>query len=65
MAVTKWDRSLIETEGLRSRILPEFRPLFNHLIELAKDARKRGSYKRAGRELAMARRLLKHGEAKR
>jgi hypothetical protein len=64
MAVTKWDRSLIETEALKPRILPEFRPLFLHLIVLAKDAHKRKSFKQAGRELAMARRLLKHGEAK-
>jgi hypothetical protein len=64
MAVSKWDRSLIETEALKPRVLPEFRPLFNHLIELAKDAHKRGSFKRAGRELLMARKLLKHGEAK-
>lgn len=63
MAVTKWEKSLIETEALRPRILPEFRSLFNHLIDLAKDAHKRGSFKRSGRELAMARRLLKHGEA--
>jgi hypothetical protein len=64
MAVTKFERSLIETEALRPRILPQFRSLFDHLIDMAKHSHKNYP-KRAGQELAHARKLLKHGEAKR
>lgn len=64
MAVTKFERSMIETEALKKRVLPEFRPLFNHLIEMAKHMHKQGYPKIAGQHLAKARGLLKHGEAK-
>lgn len=59
---SKYDKSLAATIELRPKILPEFLPLFDHCLNLAADAHKRGNAKRAGMDLLHARRLLKYGE---
>jgi len=57
--VSKYDRSLIETQAVRDFVPRDMRPLFDHLIVLAKDSHKAGYAKRSGRELAHARKLAK------
>lgn len=54
---TKYQRSVEDTEAVRSDVKHDLRPLFDHLVHLADDSHKHGYYKRAGRELRMARRL--------
>lgn len=55
--ISKFERSLIETEGLKVAVAADMRSLFEHCIELARDSHKRGYPKRAGQELAHARKL--------
>ncbi len=55
--VSTYDRRLIETRALRDYVPSDRRPLFDHLLTLAQDSAKRGNAKRAGRELAHARKL--------
>ncbi len=59
MAVTKFEKSQIETATLREYVPKEMRALFDHLLELAKHSHKSGYPKRAGQELAHARKLAK------
>ena len=62
MALTKYEKSRMDTIEMRHRVLADFLPLFDHMIKLADDSYKHGYAARAGRELLHARRLLKHGE---
>ena len=55
--ISKFDRSLIQTEGVRVAVANDMRALFDHCLELARDSHKRGYAKRAGQELAHARKL--------
>lgn len=59
MAVTKYEKSLIETKALRPYVPSDMRALFDHLISLAAHSHKSGYPKRAGRELLHARKLAK------
>lgn len=59
MAVSKWEKSLIETAAVRPFVKKDLLPLFDHCIVLAKDSHKRGYAKRAGQELLHARKLAK------
>jgi len=61
MALSKYEKSRIATLELREKILPEFLPLFDHCVNLAADAHRRGSHTRAGQDLLHARRLTKYG----
>ncbi len=60
---TKLTVSFSKTLKMREQIKPEFHPLFDHMIVLAKDSAK-GKYpyqkRRAGRELRHARKLSRH-----
>ena len=56
--MTKFQKSLVHTLAARSRVPEDLRPLFDHLVNLAKDSHRNPLYaKRAGRELRKARRL--------
>lgn len=55
---TKYQRSLERTEAMRSDVPHDLRPLFDHCIVLAKDSHAHGYYKRSGRELRHARKLV-------
>jgi hypothetical protein len=55
--LSKFERSIIETEGLRVAVAPDKRALFDHCIVLARDSHKHGYAKRGGQELAHARKL--------
>lgn len=55
--VSQYDRRVIETKALRGYVPQKMRPLFDHLLELAAHSHKSGYAKRAGRELAHARKL--------
>lgn len=58
-----FDVKLAETLIVRDRVKREFLPLFDHLINLARDSSKHGRAQRAGRELKAARDLIrKYGE---
>jgi len=59
--ISKFEESLLRTEGLRDAVAVDMRPLFDHILELARDSHKHGYVKRAGIELAKARR---YSEAK-
>jgi len=61
--VSKFQRSQIETEALRDYVPKEMRALFDHLISLAKHSHSAGYPKRAGQELAHARKLAKKPDA--
>lgn len=62
--MSKFQESLIRTAAMRSRVPRNMRPLFDHLVHLAKDSHRNPLYaKRAGRELAKARRLANTGYA--
>jgi hypothetical protein len=50
---------LASTELVRSKVKTEFLPLFDHLINLAKHSQQTGYPQRAGRELKMARDLIR------
>lgn len=52
---------LYETRKAREHVNADFLPLFNHLISLAEHAHGRGRPQEAGRLLAKARALTKHG----
>ena len=57
--VSKFQRSQIETAALRDYVPKDMRPLFDHLLSLAKHSHSVGYPKRAGQELAHARKLAK------
>jgi len=59
--LSKYEKSRLATLELRPQVLPEFLPLFDHCVNLAADAHRRGSAARAGLDLLHARRLLRHG----
>lgn len=62
MAISKYERSRLDTIAMRDRCPKDLRPLFDHCLNLAADAHKRGHAKRAGLDLLHARRLVqKHG----
>jgi hypothetical protein len=52
---------LYETRLAREKVNTDFLPLFDHLIDLAEDAQRRGRPQEAGSHLADARRLARHG----
>lgn len=56
-----WAERVYETRLARERVNVDFLPLFDHLIRLAEDARRRGRPQEAGRLLDRARRLTKYG----
>jgi hypothetical protein len=58
MAATQYEKSLAATKALRDYVPKEMRALFDHLIVLAQSSHKNYP-KRAGRELAHARKLAK------
>lgn len=55
-------KSLNETRKAFHGIPKDLRPLFKHIVELAKDSYASGACKRAGRELYAARRLTRHAK---
>lgn len=57
---SQYELSRIKTRLVKKDVEPALRPLFNHLLVLAKDSHKRGYAKRAGIELRKARELAKH-----
>jgi hypothetical protein len=57
--VSVFERSLIETAGVRGQIAADGLPLFDHLVVMAKHSHKVGYAARAGRELRMARQLVR------
>lgn len=57
--LSTYDKSLQKTMALRSKVVPDLRALFDHLLALSADSHKRGYFKRAGIELAHARKLAK------
>lgn len=59
MAVSKYEKSVIETKAVRPYVPSDLRPLFDHCIKLAAASHKAGYPKRAGRELLHARKLAK------
>lgn len=59
MAATQYEKSLAATRAVRDYVPREMRPLFDHLIVLAGSSHKAGYAKRAGIELAHARKLAK------
>ncbi len=61
--VSKYDRSLIETTAVRDFVPKDMRALFDHLIVLAKHSHSVGYAKRAGIELAHARKLAKRASS--
>lgn len=54
---TKFEQSMHLTLGYRRDVKKDLLPLFDHAVSLARDSHAHGYYKRAGRELAYARRL--------
>jgi hypothetical protein len=54
---SKFEASLIATEALKPCVAKDMLALFNHSIELAKHSHRVGYPKRAGIELAHARKL--------
>lgn len=54
--ISKFEESVLKTIGLREAVATDMRPLFDHIIELARHSHKVGYAKRAGQELAKARR---------
>lgn len=62
--MSKFQESLIRTAAMRSRVPRDMRPLFDHLIRLAKHSHSNPLYAmRAGRELRKARKLARTGYA--
>ena len=62
--MSKFQESLIRTAAMRSRVPSDMRPLFDHLVNLAKHSHSNPLHaKRAGRELRKARRLATTGVA--
>lgn len=55
-----FELSRIRTRLVKNEVPKDLWPLFNHLIKLAEDSHKHGYVKRAGIELAHARKLAKH-----
>jgi len=51
--------SLIKTRLMKKEVRKELLPLYNHILNLARDSHERGYTKRAGIELLQARRLAK------
>ena len=60
MALSKYDKSLLATVALRDDVKAEFKPLFEHCLNLAADAHRRGNFKRAGMDLAHARKVARY-----
>lgn len=60
---SKYERSVIETKALRDYVPKDLRALFDHLISLAAHSHKVGYPKRAGQELAHARKLAAKPES--
>jgi hypothetical protein len=59
MATSQYEKSKAATEALRPYVPADMKPLFDHLIKLAAHSHKVGYPKRAGIELAHARKLAK------
>jgi hypothetical protein len=57
--ISQYEKSVIETKAVRDFVPADLRPLFDHLLSLAASSHKAGYAKRAGRELAHARKLAK------
>lgn len=51
------DAKILEALHMRGSVSPEFVPLFDHLLTLAKHSAKSGYPQRAGREIAQAKKL--------
>jgi hypothetical protein len=60
--LSQYEKSRLATLEVRPRVLSEFLPLFDHLVNLAAHSHRVGYPTRAGQELRMARQLLRHGE---
>lgn len=56
---TVYQKSRIRTRLLKKDVSKDLLPLYNHCLKLAEDSHKRGYFKRAGIELAYARKLAK------
>ncbi|MGA7119346.1 MAG: hypothetical protein WBY94_04570 [Polyangiaceae bacterium] len=56
---SKFRMSLIKTRLMKKEVRKELLPLYNHILNLARDSHERGYTKRAGIELLKARRLAK------
>lgn len=59
MAATQYEKSVIATKAVREFVPADLRALFDHLLKLAAHSHKSGYPKRAGQELAHARKLAK------
>jgi hypothetical protein len=59
---TVYEMSRIKTRAMKSDVPRDLWPLFDHMFVLAADSHKRGYVKRAGIELAHARRLARFGK---
>lgn len=57
--ISQYEKSVIETNAVRDFVPADLRALFDHLIKLAAASHKAGYPKRAGQELAHARKLAK------
>jgi len=60
--LTQYEKSLVATKAVRDFVPKDLRPLFDHCISLAAHSHKAGYPKRAGIELAHARKLAKKPE---
>jgi hypothetical protein len=54
---SKFRMSLIKTRLMKKEVRKELLPLYNHILNLARDSHEHGYAKRAGIELLQARRL--------
>jgi hypothetical protein len=61
--VSKFQKSYLQTEGMRPFVPKDMLALFDHLLSLAKHSHSVGSAKRAGQELAHARKIALKGGA--
>jgi len=64
---TKCNRKLFakrmrEARTAQKQIPADLRPLFKHLLHLAQDSLRNGACKRAGREIHMAKRLIRYAK---
>lgn len=57
--LTTYEKSLQKTLAMRGEVARDLLPLFDHLLNLSADSHKRGYFKRAGIELAHARKLTR------
>jgi hypothetical protein len=63
--ISKFQKSYLQTEGMRPFVPKDMLPLFDHLLKLAKNSHEHGHAKAAGQELLHARKIaLKAGAPK-